>query len=437
MKINSGKRYILGLRASAIIEIIIFIVVLLIIVIMSGNTNRFFDINPSPYWIIIILIAAQYGVNESVFCAIICSLVLLINNIPPQLIDQTTYNYYLYVIINPLMWFVTSVIIGLLRSKHISQHEELSNKFAISTKREHKITEGYNRLKSVKEMLEKRMASQLTSSSKGYSVLSNSQSLSKEWLFKKIPTVISETLSPKSFSIYRNHKQGFKKIYSFGWEENDNFQNVIGNETRLYQEILSDNYQYLSITNHQQQQIINNEGILICSLKHKATGNIWGMIKIERLDFMDLNISTITTFCALCDWIGSAYTNSIKYQKIKDNQYINQETKVYTKSYYVHQRNFLLGLSKKFNFPLYSVEISIDLLNEKYNINPVLSLLEAVKISTPPDVILYSSDQRNKYHLLIRSNHFEKVRNSLTNIERNFSEFTENKIPIQVICKEL
>jgi len=158
MKINSGKPYILGLRASAIIEIIIFIVVLLIIVIMSGNTNRFFDINPSPYWVIIILIAAQYGVNESVFCAIICSLVLLINNIPPQLIDQTTYNYYLYVIINPLMWFVTSVILGLLRSKHISQHEELSNKFAISTQREHKITEGYNRLKSVKEMLEKRMA---------------------------------------------------------------------------------------------------------------------------------------------------------------------------------------------------------------------------------------------------------------------------------------
>ena len=432
------KNKILGLRVSALIEILLLNIVIILLAYFSGNSDRFFNVSPSPYWIIIILVTTQYGVNEGVFSACICSMVLLIGNIPAQSIDQTTYSYYLYVISNPLMWFIASVILGLLRSKHITQQENLKFKYSESTKREKEITEGFQRLKSVKEMLERRVASQLTSVAKGYEVISNSQSLSNKELLERVPDVISETLNPDKFSIFLIRKDGLSKAYAHGWLEKDKYALFFSKESSLYQNIVSNQYDYLTVTTEAHQNILLNEGVLACKLVNKLTGSIFGMIKIEKLDFMELNTSTMATFSALCDWLSSAYTNSLKYQEAEENQYINKITKLYTNSYYEHQKEFLLTLSKKYHFPLYSMNIHLNLDSEEsYQINPVLSLKEAVDASTPPDVILYESKQKNIYHTLIRSNDENKVRDYMNEIKTNFKTYTDNEIFIDIKFEQL
>lgn len=425
---------ILGLRVSAIFEIAVFIFIVVCTAYFTGNDNRFFDVNPSPYWIIIVFISAQYGVNEAIFSALVCSLVLLVGNLPTQNIDQTTYGYYLYIIINPLMWFITSVLLGLLRSKHIMAYQQAKIKYEESTQREKEITHGYNRLKSVKEMLEKKLAGQLTSASHGYSIISQYQTLSDTSLLEHLPKIIEETLKPKSFSIFLAEGKGFYRKYYIGWEDSDSYSKEIKKNSYLYRAIITE--EYLSVTKREHQEILGSEGVLACKLVNKNTGNVFGLLKIESLDFLDLNTSTISTFVAICDWVGTAYSNSIQYGVVEDNQFIDRETGVYTKSYYNHQRDFLLVLSERYCFPLYRLEMSIHPL-DIVNINPLLSLVEVFKEVFPPDVVVFSSGKKEVFYSLVRSSNPEKIQGYILDLDTQFRAFTENKAELIVSYKRL
>ncbi len=428
------KPKILGLRVTAISEIAVFILVLICSAYFTGNENRFFDVNPSPYWIIIIFISAQYGVNEGIFSALICSLVLLVGNLPVQTIDQTTYSYYLFVIVNPLMWFITSVLLGLLRSKHISAYKEARLKYEESTKREKEIASGYNRLKAVKEMLEKKLAGQLTSAAHGYSIISQYQSLSDIEFLEHLPKIVDETLRPKSFSIFLAEEKGFYRKYCTGWDDLNIYSKDINKNSKLFQAITTQ--EYLAINKTGDQEILGREGVLVCKLVNKNTGSVFGMLKIEKLDFLDLNASTISTFIALCDWIGTAYANSLQYRVSEDNQFIDRDMGVYTKSYYDHQRRFLLTLSHRYNFALYGLEIYVRA-PEKININPLLSLKEAFKIVFPPDAVIFYSGRKNIYYSLIRSSNPEKIQRFVEELDIHFRAFTENKVKFSIAFKRL
>ena len=49
---------ILGIRASAIVEMLLGLVLLLVIDFVFFDGNRFWEVNPHPFWIVVLLMAA-------------------------------------------------------------------------------------------------------------------------------------------------------------------------------------------------------------------------------------------------------------------------------------------------------------------------------------------------------------------------------------------
>ena len=121
---------------------------------------------------------------------------------------------------------------------------------------------------------------------------------------------------------------------------------------------------------------------------------------------------------------------------VEDNQFIDRSTGLYTKSYYNHQRDFLLILSERYDFPLYNLEISINIF-ENVNINPMLSLIEAFKVVFPPDVVVFSSGRKETYYSLVRSSTLEKVQGYIEALNLHFRAFTENKAELIISYKRL
>src|SRR3546814_16887095 len=91
-------------RITALLEIALFLAGALLLDRYVFAGDRFASVQPHPFWIIILLMAAQYGTGESLLAAVASTAALLIGNITDQPLDQGTYAYILDLARNPILW---------------------------------------------------------------------------------------------------------------------------------------------------------------------------------------------------------------------------------------------------------------------------------------------------------------------------------------------
>src|SRR5918999_1920249 len=178
MTMGEAKR-IARLRVSALVEIAIFLAFMLLLDYAASDGTRFWDVSPHPYWIIVLLVAVQYGTPEGLTTALTASLMLL-TKIPAQDVTQDMYAYLLSIAANPLMWLVAAVVLGELRRKHLRECQHLRQELAQARAREGKIAQSYEWVKEVKEKIDPRIAGQLRSQIAAYHAAKAMESLSPQ-----------------------------------------------------------------------------------------------------------------------------------------------------------------------------------------------------------------------------------------------------------------
>src|SRR5688500_1753250 len=69
----SGESFVrssvLGIRFSAIVETVAFLGIAVLLDYFYFSGNRFWSLEPHPFWLLVALVSVQYGTNEGVFAA--------------------------------------------------------------------------------------------------------------------------------------------------------------------------------------------------------------------------------------------------------------------------------------------------------------------------------------------------------------------------------
>src|ERR1700729_793544 len=99
---SPARATVLGLRLSALVEILLALGIMLFIDIAAFDRTRFWGVNPHPFWLIVLFIACKYGTKEAIISALVCTLALLIGNMPEHTMGQDSYSYLFYVLKLPL-----------------------------------------------------------------------------------------------------------------------------------------------------------------------------------------------------------------------------------------------------------------------------------------------------------------------------------------------
>lgn len=349
---------ILGLRLSALFEIALFLGAMLVLDVLIGQGDRFYDISPHPFWALIILIAAQYGTAEALVAAIAASAVLLLGNLPDQSITQDMYDYLLDVFRYPLMWLVTSVLLGELRQRHIRERNQLRTALAESHQRETKISTSYQWVRDAKEKLELRIAGSLRSSIAIYHAVKMMENLSPSEALKGMQEMINNVLHPESYSIYLLENDSLQVTTTHGWPSDDRYKRVFTTTSSLFQSIVAEK-KAISVVNADQELTLSGEGVLAGPIIDKETGEVFGMIKIERMNFTELNISNIESFTAMCEWAGMAIVNARKYAMAKQESIINPDHNLFTANYFRRYADYISSLAKRVGFSVTAINIRI------------------------------------------------------------------------------
>ncbi|MDG1287151.1 MAG: hypothetical protein P8P30_06245 [Rickettsiales bacterium] len=350
--------FFLGLRASALLEMAIIFFLLLVANTVFGDGNRFMSYTPHPFWVVVILMAVQYGTAEGVLAAILASLFLLIGNLPEQTLNQDMYEYLYMLFRLPILWLITAVIVGELRQRHVREREHLLTELHDSRERERIIAESYSSVKSLKEKLELKIAGQLRGAVNTFRAAKAIEKNHPTEVLQGVQELVRSTMQPEKFSVYVLNKDGLVPTITYGWSSEDKYREKYGAQDEIYKSVIGAQ-QTLCIANNDHQGILDGQGVLVGPLVDKETGEISGMLKIEEIGFLDLNLSTIETFHAICEWVGVALVNANRYQDAKEGSLINPDNNLMSYGYYKQYTDFISALGKRVGFSVNMILIQL------------------------------------------------------------------------------
>lgn len=93
-------------------EAVVLILVFLAADRVFGDGHRFLGLEPHPFGLAVLLVAAQYGTAEAAATSIIASAALLVFNLPEQSFDQNQNAWLQGIFRDPLLWLTTSLVLG-------------------------------------------------------------------------------------------------------------------------------------------------------------------------------------------------------------------------------------------------------------------------------------------------------------------------------------
>jgi hypothetical protein len=359
-KFKAPYRMIIGLRLSAVVEIVLFLAATVLVDHFFFDRTRFWAIEPHPFWVLVALISVQYGTNEGVFAAVCCSIVLLSGVLPAQSIDRDFYAHVLSIGARPLLWFASAIVIGELRNRHARRETETEVKLREAEQREQGITLAYHELKAAHEKLEVSVASELRSVVTIYRAAKYLQNLSLSEVIAGAVDLVSTVLGPQKFSIYTLEGGSLRLALKRGWtlEDEGVYDTLLWPDSPLFQGVIV-GHRSLSIADPVDEKVLGRQGVLAGPLFLGEGGEVLGMLKIERLRFADLNLTTIENFKIVCELLSNALGNAGRYDAATQQSIVSSDTMLLSDAFYARQASFLAALGRRIGFPVTIMRLSV------------------------------------------------------------------------------
>ncbi len=424
--------YFLGLRASALLEIAVFTLIFLVFDIFFGGGDRFVDVSPHPLWVLVIVIAVQYGTSEAIIAAVVSSIFLLLGNLPTQVLNQDMYDYLFQVFHLPLLWLVSAVLVGAIRGRHVREREYLQKELHNAYEDNRIIAESYSSVKTLKEKLELKISGQLRGAVSTFRAAKSIEKNNPTAVLQGVQELIRSTMQPEKFSVYNLTKEGLVPSITYGWSSNDSYKEVYTAQDALYQSVIA-NQQTLCVANADHQAILSGQGVLAGPIIDKESGEISGMLKIEEIGFLDLNLSTIETFHAICEWVGMSLVNANRYQDAKEGSIFNPDNNLMSQGYYKQYTDFISALGKRVGFSVNMILIQLtnaDRLSSDQRTKTARIIAEAVKEALRSiDMAFDYQKNGEEYSIVLPATNRSGAKIVLSKLEQSIAKKLPKSIP--------
>ncbi len=413
-------------RISSVVEVLAFLAVCWVIDYWVGPGNRFREVEPHPFWIIILLVSIQYNTNDGLLAMLFCSAALLGWNLPNPSINENQYEYLLRVIGNPMMWTVATVVVGEMTARLKESNRTLLVEVTQTHHREQAIAKAYKHLKEIKETMETKLVGQLRSSIDSFNAVRSVDNLNPVLLLRGIGEVVRTITGPEQFSVYLFSPNGFELISQSGWLNKDEYSSHFDTNSPLFTTLTSQQ-RVVCVINSQDAAILEQEGVMAGPLIDPIHNSIFGMIKIERLDFMQLTQTNVETFRMMLEWAGATFAQARQYQKAYTNLMHNPKSGMLSHNFYKYYRSYLERVIEAHQIEVYHFSI---LLVESGPSAPTLrirlakNLVQFAKDHLPKDLLLFTAKANHSAFALIP---LGADKTELAELEARLKEFCRDK----------
>ncbi len=253
------------------------------------------DIEPSPYWLPVLLLSLQYGTVAGLLAAAFATAAYIFNGFPEQAIGENLFTYLLRIWALPFLWVGASLILGQFRLRQIEMKQNLRRELD-QRSAEAKSLAGYTgTLEARCKRLERQLAVNAGSEPAGVLDALARFSAADADIAKSFDGLIRTILPGAVASIYAATPFGFSLITRSGAADADDAPAEIAANHPLAR-LLASERRTVSVLNRGDEAFLTHEGAGLGIVAHPVTapdgGRIVGLITIESAEPRHIDAST-------------------------------------------------------------------------------------------------------------------------------------------------
>ena len=218
-----------------------------------------------------------------------------------------------------------------------------------------------------------------------------------------IADLVRAVMQPTKFSLYLLNGNVLEAVINDGWEDDDAYARVFDSGSPVFQQVVG-RRRCLSAVNTDEEKLLAGEGIMAGPLTSVDTGEVVGMLKIEKLGFLDLHISSLENFRILSDWVGTAFANARRFRKAQSNMLFNEERNMFTDVVFKSHSKLMRQFGERFGIDMTAVTLKaegLDVLHPERRAGLVKAVHDVVEHHMSPVVQAYEYRQNGREFALI------------------------------------
>jgi hypothetical protein len=402
-----ARGIIIGLRVSAIVETVAILGVLLGVDYVFGQGDRFFDMQPHPFWIVVLLVSAQYGLENGLFAAAAASAALLLFNIPPLAVGQDVIGQANMLAINPALWVVGAVTVGGLAERHLWRSKHALHSLEIVEAEADILRHSVERLAHANEALENRVAGQLSTFAGLYEAAKAVERETPGEVLMGAARLVRSALNAKEFSVFPFNEGVLEAALCEGWPANSRKARSYRAGMPLFDHVVAQR-SFVHVAMPTGEVILDQQGVLAGPILNPSDGTVRGMLKVERLAFEDFTPSAVHNFRVLCEWLGAALVRAEDLQSARETSLMGEDGALLSRRLLSRVEDLFARLAKREKFPFSTLDLDIESASdEAHAAMPKLLSSAAAKTLRGTDLAFESRDGRGCCILLPGANEAE------------------------------
>ncbi|WP_426958257.1 GAF domain-containing protein [Muricoccus radiodurans] len=361
---------------------------------VTGGT-RFAGVNPHPFGLPVLLVAAQYGMGPGAVLALMAAAARYLGAWPEMGFGEDAAAHLRALATNPLLWLGLALVVGglsdRLRARAVRAEEAARRGHAELVS----MVETNTRLSGALSVLEGKVAGQLRTAS---SITEAARGLGPDvsGVLRGAPPLLRAATECARCSFYLLQGDVLRLAASEGWSAGGApaaeiaygplFDAVVGQRAVLVANRTED------------RAALNGQGVLAGPVISGADGAVLGILKIEEIGFARLHLDTVANFRAVCDWVGTALANAEALSAAERERFRVDSGRLVS----VHQAErmvaFMTTLAERlgFDLSLFSVELTAGRIEDEAALRVLLE-----RQFRQSDMLLQASAGGRRYSALL------------------------------------
>ena len=238
------------------------------------------NIQPSPYWVPVLMLTLQYGTASGTL-AVIVAIVAYFSfvTLPEQGVGENEFAYRLRILSQPILWIATAVVLGQFRMVQIAAKRELLQRLSELKTQRDTLADYAGRLRSRCDILERDIAAR--PSQTGAPLLSAFAALTdvRGSFAKSVELAFAHSFPASSVSLFARNDTGYTKLASTPWPADATWVPVLASDHPLAKSINAK--AKLTVLNASDEIALAGEGLAAVPVIEALSGKVIGMVKLE------------------------------------------------------------------------------------------------------------------------------------------------------------
>ncbi len=337
----------------------------IIMVAMLLATNVFFltsqpafeNINPNPYWIVVLAIAARYGRHGALFSSVIVSTVFIVHY---AFFYGVGYFYdNPWVLLHPFLFIQVGFIIGEVKTTFILREDYLTTRVEELENQNDKLSKENDIVKAAHKELTIDIATSQDTITMLNEISKKLKSIDINDIYRGVLESFRDYLGAEECSFYELQGNLLVLKNSIGWklyyrrpQSYEVGRGLIGLAAELKESLsIKDVVLGKRKFDPEQTKVLGDSSLAVPVLGLEK--KVYGVASIEKIPLLKLTDSTIQAAKITCELAASSLNNAVTFQRMKDKQIKEEDRDLYKYHYFLSRLeeeftralNYMLPLS--------------------------------------------------------------------------------------------